>query len=123
MRGGIRANYPRLPGACHAAAGGPNLNYLSTFSVLVKAGLGRHFPDRREPIALRSPCFAQALGDHCAAHSVLRASPGRPSLLGPRDACVPPLGLREKRPVFHAPENACPIPPSSSFSGCSPIPW
>jgi hypothetical protein len=27
------------------------------------AGLDRYFPDRRESIALRSPCFAQALGD------------------------------------------------------------
>jgi hypothetical protein len=25
-------------------------------------GSGGHFPDRREPIALRCPCFAQALG-------------------------------------------------------------
>jgi hypothetical protein len=27
-------------------------------------------------IALRYPCFAQALGDHCATLSLLRASPG-----------------------------------------------
>src|SRR6266404_6706407 len=31
-------------------------------------------------IALRSPCSAQALGDHCAALSLLRASPGCPSM-------------------------------------------
>ncbi len=28
-----------------------------------ETGSGRHFPGRREPIALRSPCSAQALGD------------------------------------------------------------
>ena len=45
-----------------------------------KAGSDRYFPDRRESIALRSPCCAQALGGHCAALSLLRASPGWPSM-------------------------------------------
>jgi hypothetical protein len=31
-------------------------------------------------IALRSPCSAQARGNHCAAQSLLRASPGWPSM-------------------------------------------
>jgi hypothetical protein len=35
----------------------------SAFSC-TEAGSGRHFPERRESIALRSPCSAQALGDH-----------------------------------------------------------
>jgi hypothetical protein len=40
-------------------------------------------PDLPGPprIALRYPCSAQALGDHCAAQSLLRASPGRPSMV------------------------------------------
>jgi hypothetical protein len=39
-----------------------------------------HWAGRRKPIALRCPCFMQAQGDHCATHSVLRSSPGWPSM-------------------------------------------
>jgi len=60
-------------------------------------------------IALRSRCSAQALGDHCAAQSLLRASPGWPSMVtrgtrasrpwSPvrRYASHPPLRVRVRR--------------------------
>jgi len=56
--------------------------------------LGWAFPGPRESIALRSPCARKA---RVAIHGTTR------------DACVAPWRLREKRPVFHAPE--CPPNP------------
>src|SRR5208282_3039190 len=67
-----------------------------------KAGSDRYFPDRREPIALRSPCCAQARGGHPwpPARRMRRAHGG----------------CGQNIHVLHAPENTYLIQPSSSFS-------
>ena len=63
----------------------PLLSYSST----VKEWIVARFPGRCEFIALRRPCFAQALGNHRGC---------------PFDACVSPLERCGKNfPVLHAP--------------------